>query len=471
MIRLLTMTLFVVLAVASAVAAEGLRAGFAEVDITPEVGKGRNVYLAGYGHNRPATGVHDPIMTRAVVLDDGEKKIALVSIDVVGLMYPTTLAIRDELKDFAYVMVSSTHSHEGPDTVGIWGSSPFSSGLDPVYLRRLIAGAVAAVREAEKQLTPVEAAYGTAEDESLLGDSRLPKAYDGVLRVLKFTRQDDGKLAGILVQWNCHPEAMGSRNTLLTADFPAFTVDWLKKRYDCPVAYFTGTVGGLLAPPGGDAIKDDTGRALSRGTFEYTIRYGEEVGKLAEKAVEAAEPVDLAPFAVAAKAIAIPLKNPIYRLYQSIGVVQRPGCEWNGDEEMPGAKIKVQAEGQEVAVESEVACLRLGEVDIACIPGEIYPELIYGKFQAPAEPHADFPEAPLEKPLATILPRDKWLIFGLANDELGYIIPQRQWDHLAPFAYGRKTSQYGEINSVGPDAAPIIMRAIERRVLELGESE
>jgi hypothetical protein len=48
------------------------------------------------------------------------------------------------------------------------------------------------------------------------------------------------------------------------------------------------------------------------------------------------------------------------------------------------------------------------------------------------------------------------MIVGLANDELGYIIPKRQWDEKPPFAYGRTSAQYGEINSVGPDTAPIL---------------
>jgi hypothetical protein len=336
----------------------------------------------------------------------------------------------------------------------------------------LIKGVVAAVRDAETELAAVEAAYGTAEDESLLGDSRLPKAYDGVLRVLKFSRQGEDRPVGLLVQWNCHPEAMGSRNTEVTADFPAFTVAWLKKRYDCPVAYFSGAVGGLMAPPGGDVIKDDAGRPLPRGRFEYTIRYGEAVGRLAEKAAESAEPVALTPIATSSKTIAIPLFNPIFRLYQSLGVIQRPGCAWTGDAERPGERLETQVEGKETAVETEVACLRLGEVDVACIPGEIYPELVYGKYQDPAEPAADFSDAPLETPLAKIMPGDKWLLLGLANDELGYIIPKRQWDNDAPFAYGRKESQYGEINSVGPEAAGIILRALERRVNELeGEKQ
>jgi hypothetical protein len=65
-----------------------------------------------------------------------------------------------------------------------------------------------------------------------------------------------------------------------------------------------------------------------------------------------------------------------------------------------------------------------------------------------------------------LLPEGKALVLGLANDEIGYIIPKRQWDQLAPFAYGRQTSQYGEINSCGPDVAPILLEALKRRVLD-----
>jgi hypothetical protein len=102
---------------------------------------------------------------------------------------------------------------------------------------------------------------------------------------------------------------------------------------------------------------------------------------------------------------------------------------------------------------------------IACIPGELYPELVYGKHQEPVEANVDYPKAELEKSVSQILPSEKWLLFGLANDEIGYIIPKRQWDESGPFAFhGRK--QYGEINSCGPDVAPIIMRALENRVRE-----
>jgi hypothetical protein len=64
------------------------------------------------------------------------------------------------------------------------------------------------------------------------------------------------------------------------------------------------------------------------------------------------------------------------------------------------------------------------------------------------------------------LPGKKILMFGLANDEIGYVIPKRQWDEVAPFCYGREESQYGEINSCGPETAPILIKALAARVAE-----
>jgi hypothetical protein len=124
-----------------------------------------------------------------------------------------------------------------------------------------------------------------------------------------------------------------------------------------------------------------------------------------------------------------------------------------------------------LAIETEIACLRLGEVHIACIPGEIYPELVYGQFQDPVDPGADYADTPLEPAVMPMLPGEKKMLIGLANDEIGYIIPRRQWDHVPPFAYGRDKSQYGEVNSCGSEIAPILMEALRNRVKELESAE
>lgn len=101
---------------------------------------------------------------------------------------------------------------------------------------------------------------------------------------------------------------------------------------------------------------------------------------------------------------------------------------------------------------------------MAIIPGEIYPELVLSKVQDPADPGADFPDAPIEPGIYAQLKGPHRMIIGLGNDEIGYIIPKRQWDEKPPYCYGRKKAQYGEINSLGPDTAPILCKAFQELV-------
>ena len=82
--------------------------------------------------------------------------------------------------------------------------------------------------------------------------------------------------------------------------------------------------------------------------------------------------------------------------------------------------------------------------------------------EQPQDPGADFPGASRERALFTLLRSEYKLVFGLAGDEIGYVIPRSQWDAKKPFAYGRNEDQYGEINSVGPSAAARLAEAFER---------
>ncbi|MGE0756694.1 MAG: hypothetical protein AB7O38_06725 [Pirellulaceae bacterium] len=440
-----------------------VHAGFALCDITPDI-RARPVWLAGYGPGRRATGIHDSLAARCVVLRIGEEKVAVVSVDLVGLQLPIVREIRRRLPDFRYVLVASTHNHEGPDVIGIWGATPFQRGVDSDYLRTIIHQCEQAVRQAERALQPVRVSYGTAADESLLRDSREPIVRDGVLRVVRFHRLADGGAAGLLVQWNCHPECLGSRNTLVTADFPHYAVRALERRGAGPVVYVSGAVGGLMAPPD-DRVRDADGRLLGEGSFEFARVYGEAVADLAWSASEKAEPVELAPVRLATREVAIPVSNALYRAAQELGVIQRElvdAASHGPDASRSGASANGEADG----VRTEVAYLGLGNVHVACIPGELYPELVYRREPGPPDPGADFPGSPPEPTVSELLPGDRWVLMGLANDEIGYIIPRGQWDAVAPFCFGRARAQYGESNSCGPDVAPRILSALADCVSE-----
>ncbi|MSQ95826.1 MAG: hypothetical protein EXR98_14890 [Gemmataceae bacterium] len=433
--------------------ADALLVGFGETNVTPDPAK-KPVWLAGFGQNRKATKVHDPLMARAVVLAHDKKKIAIVSVDVVGLFNEVAQNIRKQLPGYSYVLVSSTHNHEGPDTMGLWGPNLFASGIDLDYMKQLEAGIVAAIGKADKNKEPAGASIGTAPAPELLHDGREPYIKHDELVALRFY-DARYKTTGIVVQWNCHPETLSSKNTEISSDYVGYTVAYLKNKFRCPVVYLTGTVGGLMTSLRVE-VKDDAGKTLADGTFEKTERFGVLVGKLAEKAFSAAKPVKLTPLEARTKSFFMPIDNQLYVLGFNLGVLKRDGFLWKGDPlkaEPAPAKIDPKVP---MCIRSEVGWVKLGDLEIAAIPGEIYPELVLSKVQDPPDKGADFPDAPIEPGIYAQMKAKHRMIVGLANDEIGYIIPKRQWDVKAPFCYGRKKAQYGEENSLGPETAPIL---------------
>ncbi len=261
------------------------------------------------------------------------------------------------------------------------------------------------------------------------------------------------------MQWNCHPETLGSKNTQLSADFVGFTVKHLSDKHGCPIVYLTGTVGGLMTSMHLE-IKDPKGKVLPKDSFEITERYGHLVGELADRALAAAKPVTLTPIEARTRAVFLPMDNKAYLLGRKIGVLDRQGFLWTGDP-YKAEPADAKETKKPLCLKTEVGWLRLGDLEAAAIPGEIYPELVLDKVQDPVDLGADFPEAPIEPAIYKQMHGPHRMMIGLANDEVGYIIPKRQWDVKPPFCYGRQKAQYGEENSVGPETAPILCGAFK----------
>jgi hypothetical protein len=436
----------------------GLEAGFGETDITPKLGP-KPVFIAGYGQNRKATGVRDALKARAFVLRNAGRKVAFVCMDLVGFFNPNVENVRRKLRGFDYVLVSSTHVHEGPDTLGLWGSGPLVSGVDPEYIAFVEEQAARAVEEADRACKPAAARIGTAHAPELLHDGREPYVLHDELVALEFHGATGGAPAGLVVQWNCHPETPDSKSTELTSDYVATTVAKLRERHHCPVVYLTGTVGGLMTTLH-VAVKDRDGKVLPEGSIAKMLRYGELLADVADRALKDAQTLRLTPLEVRHRPLFLPLDNKLYLLARQVGVLERTGYVWTGDS--ASAKPEKPEDGDKrLCTKSELAYLRLGELEVAAIPGEIYPELVLGKVQDPPDRGADYPDAPIEPAIYHQFRGKHRMIVGLANDEIGYIIPKRQWDEKPPFCYGRKSAQYGEQNSLGPDTAPLICEAFK----------
>ena len=105
-------------------------------------GKYDGVFLAGFGNNRLATGKHDDLWARAIVLEYRATKIAIVSIDLIGYYSRANYYGLGEIEKLVdpklgvrEILIASTHNHEAPDTIGAWGPNALADGKFPRYLR------------------------------------------------------------------------------------------------------------------------------------------------------------------------------------------------------------------------------------------------------------------------------------------------------------------------------------------------
>ena len=65
----------------------------------------------------------------------------------------------------------------------------------------------------------------------------------------------------------------------------------------------------------------------------------------------------------------MPIDNPIYKLAQTIGTIPREPTVWSGDFGKRGPDFVGEAKKLRAAIETEIAYLKLGELEVACIPG------------------------------------------------------------------------------------------------------
>ena len=427
-----------------------LEAGAARLDITPDVARGP-VWLAGFSHGRRATGVHDDLQVRALALRCGSQGVVLIAADLIGLFHEEVVAAREALRGLAgftqvSVLVAATHTHSGPDTLGLWGEDPTTRGVDDEYLRRVRQSLVTVATQAMATLRPARLRAAQIDAADLLARSRLPRVTDGTLTAFRFEARDAGTPIATVSIWGAHPEVLGPENSLVSADFP----HWLRRTMEAEAGglalYFSGAIGAQT--PQGVPIPDPaTGRPAPEDSVRKAELLGAEVGRRALAALAEAPAIPGTPLAVRVRELSVPLTNPGFQRLADAGVIRRPASPHAGSEILQ--------------LQTEVSLLQIGEVTLIGVPGEIFPELVRGGLQTPQEPGADFPGAACEEPpLLALVPGRVRAVVGLANDELGYIIPKSQWDERPPFAYGLPHPQYGEANSASYELAPLIHAAV-----------
>lgn len=393
-------------------------AGAASISITPSVGSSAPVWLAGFEPGRAALGVRDELRASALILEAEGRRVALVSLDLIGLFRGEVERIRrladvQEL-DLDHLVVACTHTHSGPDTLGLWGEQPGSSGVDAAYLQHVQRGVVAALKTAAAALRPAELQVAGTTTPGLIRDTIAPHIVDERLLVLRVVEAGGAaETVAHLVNWGNHAEVLWGDSRVISADFPGALCREMEARYGGVCLFMAGAIGGLMTPDQVPVVDPESGARVAERSPEKVDALGRILADLCAEALRDGFPVDSRELFIQQVRFPVRLDNPGFRAGLANGQLRRDDLRHED-----GAWF----------LESEVSSVRIGSVVLLAIPGEIYPELVLGGVLPPQDPQTPrFEHPPLNAPLA---PGHLFLL-GLANDELGYIIPPTQWD-LAP---------------------------------------
>lgn len=471
-------------------AAEGdLQAAACMRNITPEVGVNHTdpIYLAGFSNDRRATGVHDDLWARGVVLSAGDRKIALFVLDVVGYFNNEVETIRALVDDpsFDAIVVSSTHNHEGPDTMGLWGPDQLTSGVDLEYLDFVNQQVADCIAEADDNLRPAEIRFATGNtvgaslepEPDLVADGEILQHLcvggsfdasnncvdgievlgdDGPIRnpnTPSFQLRERGTNEPIatLVNYASHPESLGSSNTLITSDFPHFMREALEQRFGGVAIYMSADLG-VLQGPLDVFLADEDGEMVERRSFAFAERMGDILAERAGDALAQSNDwrSDVEIETVQSGSLSLEVTNPYFDLLGQLGIF--------------GRRPFTRMEPGRGEITSEMQAFRIGPATFAVTPNEVDPQIanLYRDRMTGAE--------------------HKFLV-GLGNDEVGYQMPEAKFNPGCFLCFqvniggeddgscpGEEWNDCGTVfqNNIGPAVDPVLQGVMNDLLDELG---
>jgi len=452
------------------------------------------VWIAGYGSPRGASGVLNPQWARAIALRTNGTTLVLVSIDVVGYFKDDIDLARGYARelgvDFDHLLVSATHVHEAPDTIGIWGPAVNSSGRSAEYNERVNRAIASAAKVAVDALEPAHIQYAMARARDMdpaginrfVGDDRDPNIIDDEVRILRFTEAaDDTATIATLVNFAAHPEYTGSENQLLSSDFVHWLRDGVENGVPAPTpaetalpglggtcVFFQGALGSQIGPGRTSPRDFDGTTVLERRSAQAAVVLGTRLAQHVLRALSDTSGVvtdETAQLAYRNYVFRLKVQNLLYQLAGEFGVFTRSLFNYNSDRRASASNPPW--------LETEIAVLDIGRARILTAPGELDPMLFVGgkdgSYTPPGEPVVDTTaENPPDLALA---PDDGYLreraiaarpeaefvfLFGCAEDFMGYFVPEFDYelDPAGPYTTQAPGDHYEETNSIGPEGWP-----------------
>ncbi|MCK5103608.1 MAG: neutral/alkaline non-lysosomal ceramidase N-terminal domain-containing protein [Cyclobacteriaceae bacterium] len=368
--------------------------------------------LGGYGArmSEPAEAIHDNIKAKALVLDNGTKKYAIVTMDILGFPPNVRPMIVKKLEGSGWteenILLLPSHAHTSLEMFALNDKNIFGMPaigiFQPELLEFVVDKLASLIEETDRNLKDVKVGTGQVVLEGLNRNRRGDEAVDKELTV---TRVDlmNGQALAVLVNWTGHPTIMDENDMWVSGGWPGYLQreleDWIDG--DVVAMYYNGAEGdqSVIARGGGSH-------------YEKAENYGRKMAKHALNVYEKISPSEKSDFVYNHNNINLPARTP------------HPTFMQTGGEEYQLDEQKIQALLEQVLpTGTHISALRVGDLLIVGAPGELIAELAL-------DIKSELKKAGIPYPV----------IGGLANEWISYILTE---DEYHQGGYETSASFYG----------------------------
>ncbi len=397
--KLFSLTL-ISLAFLITVNAQTFKAGAAFRKITPD----HLIPISGgMGTPEIPIGIKGDLFVRAIVLEKGSTRVAIVSVDNLG--WPAFLGDRSRklIKGIApeNILIGATHAHSAPDAYG-FPNEKGNTGADLKYLDWCVTQVADAVNEAIAKLEPASLRTAVGEAKGKIAyNYYAERLYDprcGVIQAVATSGKNSGKPIATLINYAIHPEILGTDRKLISPDLCGPLYDRIESKIGGMAIFMNSAQGGMVTADN----RRENGKEAN--DWDECIRIGNLLADAALRIIDAA-PVQINPdLFCASKMIRFPLDNKTMQyVFQHSPLVD-----------------KTSNNGDFSSVTTQVNLLNIGKVQVLTIPGEALPNI---GFYVKRKMKSDQP-----------------FLFGLTNDAYGYILSKEDFDSFERYKYITRTS-------------------------------
>ncbi len=371
----------------------------------------------GVGPSVPAKEKRGDLTVRALVLENGAVRVAIVAGDFLG--FPSVLGdkVRRQVKEIPAenILIAATHTHSAPDCYG-FPDRTGKTGGNLKYLDGVCAKMADAIHEALATARPARIKIATGEAKGQIAfNSYAPQLYDPRCSVIQCIGED-GKPFVTLVNYAIHPEVLGDSQGILSPDLCGPLYERIAAQGGGTAIFVNSAQGGMVTadnrnPAGGPRLR----------TWDECLRIGHLLADEALRIVANAPLQENPTLFCAAAKVTFPVDSPLMRGLMKV------------------SPLLSQAKHKENQVETQMNLINLGNAQILTIPGEALPNI---GFYLKRKMHGQHN-----------------LLFGLTNDAFGYILTKVDWGSFKRYEYVSRTSLGEQTGEVLIDAA---LRLVDR---------